>query len=120
MEPKRNKNIAGVVISEDVIAKMVGVAALEIDGVAAVVPKPADIKGVFRDKSSQAVHVRFADNEIYIDAYLKLKSGAKIISVCEAVQENVKSQIQNMTGRAVAKVNVFVVDVDLGDVSAEK
>lgn len=113
MDIKPNKNIAGIEISQEAIAKMVSTSVLDVEGVAGVVARPVDIKGVFRDKASQAVHVKTGDNDIGVDIYLKLKMGAKIVSVCEAVQENVKTTLQNMTGKAVSKVNVNIVDIEL-------
>lgn len=100
-----------VVLSDDVIAKMVSVAATEIDGVCELVPNP-DIKSIIASKSRRAVDVHITQDSMVIDLHVKLKSGVNIVSLCNAVQENVKKTVQNMTGHAVSKVNVFVVDID--------
>lgn len=112
---QNNKSIGGLVITEDVIAKMASVAALEVAGVAGVVAKPVDIKGVFaKNKTARAVRVTANENEIVIDIFIATKADAKITEVAEAVQSNVKNTVQNMTGSAVTKVNVHVADIDFG------
>ncbi len=114
-----NKAEQGIVISEEVISKMVATAALEVNGIAGMVSKPSDIKGLFKDKSSKSVHVKIQDNAIFIDAYVKLKMGCDVIRVCEDAQNNIKASIQNMTGKAVTKVNIHVEDVDITEKSNE-
>lgn len=107
-----NKNIGGVVISEDVIAKMVSTAALEVEGVAGVVPTTANIKGFFRkDKASKGVSITANEDQTNIDVYISVNSGSKVKEVCEQVQKNVKQTVQNLTGRPVSKVNVCLVDI---------
>lgn len=101
-----------VVLSEEVIAKMVSVAATEIDGVCEPVPNP-DIKKMFSSKARRTVDIHMSQDSMVIDLYVKLKSGVNIVTLCEKVQENVKKSIQNMTGRAVSKVNIYVADIDI-------
>ena len=114
MSENRNKSVGGLVISEEVIAKMVSAAALEVAGVDRLVPRSSDLKGLFhKDKTAGAVHVKVTDSEIVIDVNLGLKHGVRITDVCEEAQKNIKNTVQNMTGRAVAKVNINVVDVAL-------
>lgn len=103
----------GIVISEEVVAKIVNTAVLEVEGVADVVPRPADLKGIFSNRSSQAVHVDMGDNDVSIDVFLKLKMGAQILEVCKEAQLRIKDAVQNMTGKVVTKVNVNVVDVEI-------
>lgn len=115
-----NKNEPGIVISEDVIAKMVVAATMEIDGIASMVSKPANIKGLFKNKSAKSVHVKFNDNAIYIDAFVKLKMGSDIVKVCEDAQRNIKESLQNMTGKAVTKINIHVVDIDIPEKNSDE
>ncbi len=101
-----------VILSDEVIAKMVAVAAGEIEGVCELVPNP-DIKTILSSKAKRTVEVHRSQNSIVIDLYVKLKSGVNIVGVCNSIQENVKKSIQNMTSTAVSKVNVNVVDIDI-------
>ena len=113
----KNK-VGGLVISEEVISKIATTAALEIDGVVDMVSKLATIKDVFKkQRALKPVRVKVNDNQLIIDLYISLKSGYRITDICEAVQNNVKQEIQNMTHNAVAKVNVFVEDIDLSNMA---
>ncbi len=108
-----NKNEPGIVISEDVISKMVATATLEVEGIADMVSKPANIKGIFKDKSSKSVHVKINEGVLFIDEFVKMKMGVEIVKVCEEVQKNVIESIQIMTGLKVKKINIHVVDIDI-------
>lgn len=101
-----------VVLSDEVIAKIVSLAALDVDGVCAMVDTP-DIKKMLRPGSTKSVHVKTGDGSLIIDLYIKLNMGVKIASVCEKVQQSVKKSVQNMTNSAVTQVNVHVVDIDI-------
>ncbi len=107
-----SKSEQNVVLSDEVIAKMVSVAACEIEGVCELVPNP-DIKTIFSSKSKRTVEIHHSQNSLIIDLYVKLKAGVNIVAVCNSIQENVKKTLQNMTGNAVSKVNVNVVDIDI-------
>lgn len=107
-----NKHEQNVVLSEDVIAKIVGVSASEIKGVCGLASSP-DFRKLFASKESKSVNVRNADGTVAIDLFIKLATGVNIKSVCSAVQENVKKAVQNMTGQVVSQVNVYVADIDI-------
>lgn len=107
---------SGLVISEEVISKIASTAAMEVEGVAGMVSKPADIKSMFsKDRAFKSIIVKVSDVQLTIDLYISVKAGYRITDVCEAVQNSVKKEIQNMTSNAVTKVNVFVEDIDLAD-----
>lgn len=111
---ENKKSSSGLVISEEVIAKIASVAATDVAGVAGMVVKPANINGLFRkDGAAKAVRVNLADSGTSIDVFIALCYGAKMTTVAEEVQQSVKEAVQNMTGGVVHKVNVFVEDIDL-------
>lgn len=116
MEDNRNKAVGGLVISEEVIAQIAGVAAKDVKGVKGLVARPSDIRGILKkQRSASAVQVAVNDSTIAIDIFLCLKLGARIPEVSEAVQSSVKEAVQNMTGKVVTKVNVHIQDIDLTD-----
>ena len=115
----KNETSTGIVISEDVIEKVVSIAALEISGVSAVAVNK-DIKGIISNKSAKPVRVKIGDGFVEIDVNLKLQRGVKIAQVCEQVQENVKTSVQNITSYAVSKVNIHVVDIDLNQTEIQQ
>lgn len=110
MNLKNDTNDPGLVISEDVLAKMVSVAALEVEGVIDIVPEKKWEK--FIPAGNKAITVKTGDKSVTVTVCIKVKMGIKIADVCKKVQENVKTSIQNMTNYAVSAVNVRVVDID--------
>ena len=114
MNVDQTPGVGGLVISEDVIAKIAGTAAMDIKGVASLVARPSNVRGfVRREQELGAVRVTAGDLELTIDLHLRLQSGARIPDVSEAVQQAVKENVQNMTGKAVSRVNVHIEDIQL-------
>lgn len=110
--------VGGLVISEEVIAKIAGTAALDCKGVSSLVAKPTDIKGLLRrGQEAKSVRVLSEDQELTIDIHIRLQNGARIPDVSEEVQRSVKENVQNMTGKAVTRVNVHIEDINLAPVA---
>ncbi len=108
-----NKNTdQSVVLSEEVVAKIVSLAALDVEGVCSMVDAP-DLKKLLKPGSTKSVKVKINDGSMIIDLYIKLNMGVKMASVCEKVQLSVKKAVQNMTNSPVAQVNVHVADIDI-------
>lgn len=102
----------GLGINTDVIEKMVSLAALEVEGVAAMSGRSLDVKGVLNGNSPlKPVKVVVKNGAIDISVFICVKQGFKVKTVAEAVQVNVKDKIQDMTGNAITRVNVNIVDL---------
>jgi uncharacterized alkaline shock family protein YloU len=82
------------VISNDVLARYAGDAALEVDGVS----------GLARD----AADVSHADGSVEIDLHLELAWGAGADGVARQVQERVAEYIERMANVHVGSVDVVV------------
>ncbi|MDR1465842.1 MAG: Asp23/Gls24 family envelope stress response protein [Oscillospiraceae bacterium] len=102
--------IGGLVISDEVLAAIAMTAARDIEGVSAILPRPADVARLFHpnDVASRYVKVISAENDVKIQMSLRIQSGLRISSVAGAVQRAVKNAIQNMTGHTVSRVNLNV------------
>ena len=112
----KNNNSGNLVISEEVVSKIAGTAARDVVGVADIVAKAKGIKTMLRTKQVvQPVHVVLKDNQLYIDIYVKLKEGVRVADAAMNIQQAVKDAVQNMTGCAVAKVNVHICEIELND-----
>ena len=99
-------------ISESVIATIAKIAACEVEGVAGIEGEKKGISAfLVRNKLSNSIKITIDENVGIIDLYLLFDFGAKIKPVSEQVQSKVKEDVQNMTGLAVSKVNVFVTGV---------
>ena len=117
MDRKGAKKMTGeLAVSEDVIAKIAGVAAKDVAGVAKLVALPTDIRALVRkDRAAKAVRVSSMDSAMTIDIAIAAQSTVKLTELCENVQKAVKAAVQNMLNRPVAKVNVIVSDVVIPD-----
>ena len=110
MDAREFKSAEGsCIISEDVVASIVATAALETEGVAGLAGRAADIRGIIsRNDASRAVRVLNTENDTILDVYVTLKDGARIQETAVALQQNVKTAVQSMTGKPVTRINVHV------------
>lgn len=112
-----DKNLSGgsLKISNDVIVKIAELAACEIPGVAArdgkleTLPAKLALAKLF----DPPIRVFTAKEAVVIDVSIVTEQGSKAINVASAVQSNVKSAVQNMTGIPVSKVNVKIIGIKL-------
>ena len=97
-------------ISTEAVAKIARLAALEVDGVAAVAAGGAQsVRGLLSKTSlHNPVTVELQDGIARLRVHILAVYGAKVMQVCEKVQENVKQTVQNMTGITVSRVDVIV------------
>ena len=109
----KKDNLGQVVIAEEVVAKIAGMAALEVDGVRAMAGNSTtDMIGKLSKTSlSRGVRVEVDDGIITIDLMLVLTYDCSIPKVSREVQEKVKAAIENMTGLEVSDVNVKIAGV---------
>ena len=114
---KIDDGLGAVRISDEVVSMMAGIAALEIPGIAGmsggIAGGIAELLG--RKNLSKGVKVEVGEKEARVDLYIIIKYGERIPDVAIAVQENVKKQIESMTGLSVIEVNVHVQGVDFGE-----
>ncbi len=103
-------------INNEVLAKMAGMAALEVEGVTGLAKFASDVKTIFSTgEFLRSVKVEEINGLINLEVYIKISSESKATAVAEAVQEKVKTEVQNMTGSAINRVNVVVADVEFDD-----
>jgi len=109
MELKNTKATGSIKISEDVIETIVKTVLDETDGVHSLAtPSVTTAEMMLKNVTLKPINVTLSAYSAAIDIYLNLDYGVKVKSVCENVQEKVKDTVQDMTGVAVNKVNVFV------------
>lgn len=108
--------IGNIKISVEVVAKIAGIAASEIDGVSAM--HRSFVGGVAqklgKKNSSQGVKVEITEDMTTIDLYLVVEYGVKIPELAWNVQESVKTNVESMTGLNVAAVNIHIEGIDFG------
>lgn len=97
-------------ISDDVVATIAGLAALETPGIAAMSGGISEglAKKLSGKNVQKGVSVEVGQTEASIDLRVIVNYGCKIHEVCQDLQENVKDSIIMMTGLSVVEVNVKV------------
>ncbi len=111
IEEKDNNAIK---ISEEVICTIIGLGAVEAEGVSSLVgnlDKESIVK-VNPAKILKAVKVdKNEDNTIVIDINVVFNYGYEIPKVCGVIQDKVKSAVETMTDLKVSAINIHVVSI---------
>ncbi len=102
-------------IAEDVVAAIVGLAATEVEGVAYMSGNVTnEIIGKLGIKNlSKGVVIGIEEGRVSAEVSLVMRYGYGIPKTAKAVQDKIKSAVENMTGLAVERVNVHIVGVDI-------
>ena len=97
-------------ISDDVVATIAGLAAMETPGIAAMSGGMSEglAKKLSGKNVQRGVTVEVGQVETAIDLRVIVNYGSTIQQVCRQLQENVKEAVENMTGLNVVEVNVKV------------
>ncbi|MCM3632160.1 MULTISPECIES: Asp23/Gls24 family envelope stress response protein [Paenibacillus] len=97
-------------ISDDVVATIAGLAALETPGIAAMSGGISEglAKRLSGKNVQKGVSVEVGQLEAAIDLRIIVHYGIPIQEVCRQLQLNVREQVSNMTGLQVVEVNVKV------------
>lgn len=106
----------GVVkIADDVVATIAGLAATEVKGVAAMAGNISnELLSKMGVKSlAKGVKVEVIGKRVKAELALIVEYGYSIPSVCQKVQEKVKSTIENMTGLEVSDVDIRIAGVNM-------
>lgn len=108
-------NLGEVVIADEVVAVIAGLATMEIEGVASMAGNATRelISKIGIKSLSKGVKVDILDGIVTVALTMNLKYGYSIKSVSEKVQEKVKVAVENMTGLTVADVNIRIAGVEV-------
>ena len=108
-------NNGEVIIADEVVAVIAGLAAMEVEGVASMVGDATRelISKIGKKSLSKGVRVDILEGVVTIALALNIKYGYNLMSISTKVQEKVKVAVENMTGLTVADVNVRVAGVEV-------
>lgn len=111
---KEISSIGEVMIADDVIATIAGLAATEVEGISAMQGNVTnELVGKLGMKNlTKGVHVKVTEAGVAVELSVQMCYGYSIPKTCKAVQEKVKAAIENMVGLSVEVVNVHIVGVD--------
>ena len=99
-----------ITFAPEVIATIASLAANEVEGIEGMSGTVVEgITGMLNKKNiTKGIKVEINEDTAVIDVNVILKYGYKIHEVSIALQKNIKTTIENMTGLNVAAINVFV------------
>lgn len=119
---EENMEYGNVKISDEVVAAIASVAAMEIPG---VINMSGGFTGGFSEmlgkkSQSKGVKVELNDNDAIIDVNIIVEYGKNISEIGKKVQENVKNSVETMTELNVSQVNVYIQGVNISKNNKEK
>lgn len=111
MDMNKSKTQSSLNISEEVVATIAQNVIKEINGVHSLSTLPIKYSVLTTPSVAKPVRINLISDTAQIDLAIIVDMNHKIKDVCEQVQATVKDEVQNMTGIAVSKVNVYVTGV---------
>ena len=105
-----NKSFGDVVIANEVLAIIAGIAATVVEGEHSM---DGGWSGQFISKLgikdlARGVKVQVREGEVKVDVSLNMEYGYAIPKVSDLVQDKVSASINNMTGLTVSEVNIRI------------
>ena len=117
-----SNTLGDIRINHSVVASIVRLAALEVSGVAAVGGGFVDgIAEIFSKKGDER-GVRVEEDEVgdyRIEIRVILRFGCELATVATEIQERIAEQVEKMTSKSVARVNVIIDGVRTEDEKGE-
>ena len=112
---KVDDSLGEVQVSNEVVAVIAGLSAMDIEGVASMAGNTTRelISKLGIRSLSKGVTAEIVGDVAKINLSLTLKYGYSIMDVSAKVQEKVKVTVENMTGLNVADVNIRVTGVEV-------
>jgi uncharacterized alkaline shock family protein YloU len=107
-------------IEDEVVEKVAGLAAVEVEGVADLggdveraIESVRERVGIGNKRGDQGVKAKINGREVSIRVTIVIEYGHVVMDVARAVKANVARQTNRMLGLRVVEVNVVVDDVDM-------
>jgi uncharacterized alkaline shock family protein YloU len=111
-----------ITYADEVVASIAGIAAVGISGVAGM--SGGLVNGIteFLGKKSpmKGVKVEADNGDVVVNLQVVAEYGISMPEICDKMQDNIKKDIERMTGLKVKAVNVNVQGIRIKDEAAEK
>ena len=112
MDKKITYSTGNIKISDEVITTIVKSVLHEMEGVHSLALKPLSASEMLLKTSPlKPINIRLNVDVAEIDLVVNLCFGYKLREVAEQIQNRIKDTVQDMTGIAVNKVNIYVAGV---------
>ncbi|AIG27716.1 Asp23/Gls24 family envelope stress response protein [Brevibacillus sp. 7WMA2] len=112
MPVEMNTPLGKIDVSEEVIARIAGGAAMEVFGLVGMASRKALKDGIAellkKDNLSKGVVVRNENNDVSLDLHIIVSYGTKISEVAGNVQSRVRYTLEQTLGVEVSAINIYV------------
>lgn len=110
VQAENTEAVTSVRISDEVVATIAAIAAVEVEGVGGMCGSRAGdiIEKLGKKNSAKGVKVDVDGNNVKINMNMLVAYGYKIQNVCAEVQEAVKASVEGMTGLHVSEITILV------------
>ncbi|UOY93950.1 Asp23/Gls24 family envelope stress response protein [Ectobacillus sp. JY-23] len=110
-----------VEIAPEVIEVIAGIAAAEVEGVAAMRGNFATgvVEKLGKKNHGKGVKVELTNEGILVDVYVQMFFGVSIPTTAQKIQDNIRQALLTMTGLELKEINVHVVGVTFETQKAE-
>jgi len=121
MDVNKSEAMGNLCISNEVIAAIVKTAALEVNGVDSISIANSGVRGFFsKTNYAKPIKIEMSEELVGIEVNVIVKNGSSIPDVADAIQQNVKNAVQNMTGLAVSRVDIVVCGISKDGLTKEE
>ncbi len=98
-------------ITKHVLASIIEMAALGVEGVARLAPVSSPWPRLWRAEPQRGIATNAQGKTLSVDLYVILQPGVHMSQVGRAVQEAVAKAIEEILGMTAGEINVFIQDV---------
>ncbi len=121
MEAVKNHDFGEIIVAEEVIVTIAGLAATKIEGVAGMSGGFVDgiVEILGKRNLAKGVKVEILKEAVIVDLYLIVEYGVKIPDIAWKIQDNVKNTIESMLSMRVEDVNIHIQGVNFPDTQTE-
>ena len=107
----RPDELGNIHIAEEVLAAVAAAAAMEVKGVSALAAGTDIAELLGKKNQAKGVRIHVEEEKVTVELSVMMTYGNTIPEVGKAVQENVKSTMESVTGLEIAAVNVSVAGI---------
>jgi uncharacterized alkaline shock family protein YloU len=111
MAIKKRNALGYIVYNDEALASLAGIIAMECYGLVGMASRRATdgiVELLKRENLSKGVKIRWDGEEVIVELYVIVEYGVSISAVASNIIENVKYNLENMTGLYVNRVDVTV------------
>jgi len=113
--PLTIKNKYGkILINNEVVARIAGMAALDcygIVGMAAKNIKDGLVQLLKMESLTKGIHLKITNSSIVLDLHIIVEYGTNIAAIADSIVSTVKYRVEENIGLPVAEVNIYVEDI---------